>query len=413
MKNTFIILALTSSLISFGQLTKKVLFIGNSYTYVNDLPSLIDSLANHANADLIKDQSTPGGYTLNQHSTNTTTLSKISSDNWDYVVIQEQSQYPSFPYSQVQNEVYPYAKILCDSVRAATPCAIPLFFNTWGRRDGDPQWDSINTFEKMNNRLYNSYAYMANINSGKLSPIGIGFRHVYDDLSTPIAHTALYASDGSHPSIYGSYLAACIFYNMIFESSAIGNTYIPNGISLPEAQYLQDVAYHVTYDVDSISTDFTTPIPLFTETTNNLEVVFNNQSSHAFNYVWDFGDGQSSTDEHPTHLYLQSGTYTVTLTATYCNQSVDFSQDVTVSEPTSAAINNTQNQIFSAYYNSNLHRIQIQAYKPNTSVKLYTISGQLITEKKIIDTQGFIEIDTPGVYILQVNNQAVKVCVLN
>jgi len=49
---------------------------------------------------------------------------------------------------------------------------------------------------------------------------------------------------------------------------------------------------------------------------NNLEVSFTNNSENAESYNWDFGDGQSSTEENPVHEYSEGGTYEVTLTAT-------------------------------------------------------------------------------------------------
>ena len=52
-------------------------------------------------------------------------------------------------------------------------------------------------------------------------------------------------ADGSHPSIYGSYLAACVFYNVIFETTPVGNTFLPAGVTQNQATYLQSVAYHV------------------------------------------------------------------------------------------------------------------------------------------------------------------------
>ncbi len=66
----------------------------------------------------------------------------------------------------------------------------------------------------------------------------------------------------------------------------------------------------------SVSVD--QPIPdvvMFSWTINGLEVQFSNGSS-AGNYVWDFGDGNTSTDAEPTHSYTQPGTYTVCLELT-------------------------------------------------------------------------------------------------
>src|SRR6056297_3672970 len=100
----------------FGQ-EKTALFLGNSYTYSNGgVPQMTGEIAASLNDTLITDQNTPGGYTLQQHSENATSLSKIAAQNWDFVVLQEQSQMPSFPPAQVEADVYPYAEILCDSI---------------------------------------------------------------------------------------------------------------------------------------------------------------------------------------------------------------------------------------------------------------------------------------------------------
>ena len=102
----------------FSQQTKEVLFVGNSYTFYNDLPNMVKQIALSFGDTLIYDQNTPGGATLQMHSTNTQTLSKISQQQWDNVIIQCQSQEPSFSPSQVSNDVFPYAQILIDSIES-------------------------------------------------------------------------------------------------------------------------------------------------------------------------------------------------------------------------------------------------------------------------------------------------------
>ena len=47
-----------------------------------------------------------------------------------------------------------------------------------------------------------------------------------------------------------------------------------------------------------------------------FEVSFNNTTTNASNYLWNFGDGETSSDEFPVHTYLTEGTFTVTLLAT-------------------------------------------------------------------------------------------------
>jgi len=316
----FASLTFVLSFTTYSQTTKNVCWLGNSYTYANDLPGLVSQIATADGNTLVKDQSTPGGHTLQGHSTNATSLSKISANTWDYVVLQDQSQMPSFPWSQVESDVLPYAEILCDSIRSANPCAVPLFYNTWGRRDGDSQWDSINTFTKMNQRLYNGYTVMADMNAGKRTPVGNGFAHVGDDLGSPIAFNSLYQTDGSHPSIYGSYLAACMFYEMIFEQTSQGNTFLPSGISASDATYLQNVANHILNDVDSIDLDYTVPLASFSYSLNGAVVTFSNDSEHSFEWDWDFGGVGTSSDENPVFDFGTNGIYTVVLTATNCGK---------------------------------------------------------------------------------------------
>lgn len=57
------------------------------------------------------------------------------------------------------------------------------------------------------------------------------------------------------------------------------------------------------------------PIANYNQTTDLLTVTFNNTSTSATNYIWDFGDGSTSTAINPVHTYASAGTYTVKLTA--------------------------------------------------------------------------------------------------
>lgn len=83
MKNIFTLIFLTLSLTIFSQDTTRILFLGNSYTYGNDLPNLLKQLALAEGKVIVIDQNTPGGHTLNGHSNNTTSLNKIREGNWD------------------------------------------------------------------------------------------------------------------------------------------------------------------------------------------------------------------------------------------------------------------------------------------------------------------------------------------
>lgn len=77
----------------------------------------------------------------------------------------------------------------------------------------------------------------------------------------------------------------------------------------------------------------TTPNANFTQTVNGLTVNFSNTSNGAASSLWDFGDGNTSTQTSPTHTYADEGTYTVTLTVTNdCGTNTE-TQTVTVLAP--------------------------------------------------------------------------------
>ena len=124
MKKLFLVAFLPLTL--FCQ-TYDVLFLGNSYTSSNNLPMMISEIALSFGDTINYDSNTPGGFNLQSHTTDPNSLSKISQQNWDFVVIQAQSQEPSFPPSQVASQTYPYAQILIDSIASNNSCTEPVF----------------------------------------------------------------------------------------------------------------------------------------------------------------------------------------------------------------------------------------------------------------------------------------------
>jgi hypothetical protein len=226
-----------------GQDTLRALFIGNSYMGVNNLPSMVSDLSTSLGDVLLIDSNTPGGQTFQNHAANPINYQKMAEQPWDYVILQGQSQEPSFPYGQVNTQTLPYAVQLADSAKAIQPCSQVNYFMTWGRQNGDPQWDSINTFDKMNGRLRDAYLRIADSANAAVSPVAVAWKYVRDN--HPIIN--LYQQDGSHPSLEGSYLAACVFYSSLFHKSSMGSTYNP-GIDPSTATILQAVASAVVLD---------------------------------------------------------------------------------------------------------------------------------------------------------------------
>jgi PKD repeat protein len=76
------------------------------------------------------------------------------------------------------------------------------------------------------------------------------------------------------------------------------------------------------------------PVAAFAATPTDLSVAFTDQSTGATSWVWDFGDGGSSTDQSPTYVYAAAGTYTVKLTVTGPGGTDEATQTVTVTTVT-------------------------------------------------------------------------------
>lgn len=319
-----------TSLWSYGQ-TTKVLFIGNSYTGYNNLPQLTYNMALSTGDTLFVDSHTPGGQRLMNHASNATAISKIYSNSWNYVVLQAQSQEPSWPIGQVQTEVFPYAKSLCDTIRANDSCTVPVFYMTWGRKNGDSfncqNWPPVCTYHGMDSLLRERYLTMGNDNDAQVSPVGAVWRYIRNNHP----QIELYTADQSHPSLAGSYAAGCAFYTVFLRKNPKSITY-HSSLDPVTADAIQAAAKAVVYD--SLSKWYVgkfDPIADFTsvDTTSNPTVQFTNQSQRADSYYWDFGDGNTSTSENPSHTFAV-GVYQVKLIASKCGQSDTLTKTVNV-----------------------------------------------------------------------------------
>ncbi len=294
----------------FGVSSKQasVLFIGNSYIYTNDLPLMIDSLAAANGDSLIYSQSTPGGYSLQDHTLNAQTLASIQQRQWDFVVLQEQSQRPSLDPSYVDASVIPYLLYLDSLIKQNNLCTQVVLFETWGRRYGDSSncafYPSVCTYDGMQSRLRESYKRMADTVQGIMAPVGEAFRNMMQFDSTVV----LYDPDNSHPSPKGTYLAACVFNYMFFHRTSNGNTFTA-GMTSADVLYLQLIADATVRDsLNTWNLGINEPWARFTWQQINTSglTAFNSESDSNMTHSWDFGDSTTSSDANPIHQYTWS-----------------------------------------------------------------------------------------------------------
>ena len=410
MKKCILILTLFCSSIRIlvAQDTLSVLFIGNSYTSVNNLPQLVQSLSTSAGKTLNIDANMPGGYPMSSHLSDATTISKISQGNWDYVILQEQSQIPTIDFYRY-NDMYPAITDLKALIEQYNPCAKIITYMTWGRRLGGQQCDPSGThcspvfvnFNHMQDSLTSAYLEISKRLNIQCAPVGVTWQNILNDTTL-----VLHSGDNSHPNIAGSYVAALTIFSSIWKQNTSGLTYTA-GLSSQLAQYYQSKSdstiFNSTNDwnllINKPTANFSDSVSGYTATFTNLSTSINK----TLNYFWDFGDGSTSNNKNTNHTYATAGTYTIKLIVSNCNYS-----DTTTKTIQIGATSMEENIIgnFNLYPNPALSHINLKTDSKliGSTYTVYDKTGKSVLNGKILAEQSVIELGelSRGVYLLHI-----------
>ena len=211
----------------------RVLFIGNSYTFVNDLPGTLTQLASSGGKRIETGLAAQGGWSLSDHINSVETLNQIQASKWNFVVLQEQSMIPAS--DQARNaQMYPAARSLAAKIKAAG--ARTILFVTWAHNTGWPE-NGMPTYESMQLAINYGYLMLGQQLRAPLAPVG----YAWLALRRQNPQLNLWQEDGSHPNEQGTYLAACVFYAVLFHTSPEGLSYRGN-LSSENAALLQKTA---------------------------------------------------------------------------------------------------------------------------------------------------------------------------
>jgi hypothetical protein len=214
----------------------RVLFIGNSYTYVNDLPNAFAQLASAGGHLVETGMQAQGGWSLADHEKDPASINAINTASWNFVVLQEQSEAPAVPQWRT-SQMDPAARALVQQIKQKG--SVPLFFMTWAHRDGLPS-AGLQDFASMQFQIEDGYLQIANALDVAVAPVG----YAWWQLRIKNPDIDLWQSDGSHPNEKGTYLAACVFYAAIFRESPEGLGF-PFPMSDADAKVIQSVAAQV------------------------------------------------------------------------------------------------------------------------------------------------------------------------
>jgi hypothetical protein len=188
----------------------RVLFIGNSYTYYNDLPSVIADLTRDARETrpIVAEQLTVGGATLESHVERGEAVRRIRAGSsrgaWDVVVLQEQSTRP------LEDTAKMYRAVRALAAEARRVGARPALYVTWARLARPHAQDTLSR----------AYRRIAAELGALVVPVGDAWAMIRG--TDEAIGRSLFIGDGSHPSPSGTYLAASTFYATLYGKSPVG-----------------------------------------------------------------------------------------------------------------------------------------------------------------------------------------------
>ncbi len=324
--------------------------------------------------------------TLQQHANSQTSLDLIASQAWDFVVMQEQSQLGALPADITTTEIS--AIQLIAAIEANYECTYPVLYMTWGRENGDdlncPNFPFMCTYTGMQQALINNYVALGNWNDAHTAPIGAAWRTVRE--THP--EIQLYQPDGSHPSIAGTYLAACVFYSTFFQESCVDATF-NSSLDQTTAAILRNIASStVLNDIPLWNLDLpngtSAALHGFSMGLDWITLIHNGQGTH----LWTCSNGQTFMTDTVTFTFETSDVYTVihqyddpcgnsdTMTFT-------FNVAVGVEEHASA----DRWKVFSG----SPGELHIQDAKPGDDLMLFDPQGRLLLRRRIGSTIDRIE----------------------
>lgn len=214
--------------------TTKILFIGNSYTNRGieqfNLPTIFKKLAEANGHTVTVESSCFDGSNLlqrtdsgNNEKIKKDAEEKIVQDDWDYIVLQEQSERPINDTKRAENRFYKSVELLNNKIAELKSNSEKkpqlAFYQTMAHRNGGKtNDDSVEyTFASGSEILKQEYEKMAAQYGGLPIPAGDAWLKLVNDGST--LADELWQTDNSHPTYLGSYMNACVFYAKIFNEN--------------------------------------------------------------------------------------------------------------------------------------------------------------------------------------------------
>ena len=201
----------------------KMLFIGNSFTERNNLPGLLAELAAARDLSVEHELISVGGASLRGHWNAGRAAHAIETGGYDYVVLQEQSTLPVKNANRMAENV----RLFDDAIKLAGSRTV--LYMTWARQHAPETQQAI----------ADAYNAIGDELGAIVAPVGLAWQSFLATHDKPVLHDR----DGSHPTLAGSYLAACVFFVVLLKHNPVGIEIGPAGLDRQDMALLQRAAW--------------------------------------------------------------------------------------------------------------------------------------------------------------------------
>ena len=210
----------------------RLAWVGNSFVYYNNLPQMLACLLKYDGINFKQKRVLVGGQSLHGHSQDPSVTNLLAQNQWDYVVLQDNSAVPGGCDEHKLNASITALRDVFSPLLPRSGSGRVLLYSSWGHKIGSPVLETYAeqypSFEVMNEKTAAGYCmYKTVLKQAFLDvaivPVGRAFLCVYQsdveqgrDPDAPLSlFSRLFAPDSFHPSPLGTFLSACVFHHII------------------------------------------------------------------------------------------------------------------------------------------------------------------------------------------------------
>ena len=309
----------------------KILFIGNSYTHMNDMPKMFEKISKDAGMDVIVEKSAQSGASFHVHSERKEMFEAINKRQWDYIILQGYSRELTFDSEYLDTATIPFVNQITDSIFKNNACTNLLFYMTWGYDEGFQEREEVNTYEKMANKIESGYRYLSDTYNVPVVPVGMAWKKV-----KALNAMDLYVEDRAHPSKEGSFLIATTFFESIFGIQQKEN------IGIIKEKYARKIRQAVNevliekrelYKLDRYQIDLELAIDgAFDDSKMIVEYAINYPEAQSV--LWTFEKDVTSSDLKGIHQFKKRGKYKIQVdVVTGCGDTRTYTREILFTRP--------------------------------------------------------------------------------